>query len=822
MVRKAKSARRVLLAACAAVLATAAGASAAIQTWNGGGADDNWTTSGNWLGGTAPVANDALLFDGTVRLTPNNNFAAGTAFNGISFTAAAGAFTLGGNSITLSGDIGDDAAGQFETINLGLALDANRNMRVSDSAFLNVNGVVSGNGFGITKTGNGTLTLGANNSYTRATIVGGGTLVYAVDSPNVAGLSLGITPFKDPTDPNGTTWIASTDAVTVDMSSANVTTSSLNLQTNTSTASTILIGGDKTLTVNGAFTVGAPQAYTKNVAGVVGNLNISGGSVVVNGGASHFIANPGRSNNAIGNNDPRVTLDMSNLTNFTYSGVTATGIVGEFRVGGGNGRATVSLANTANTITAASIRIGDSTATSNGDNNGNQGPRSTLHLGSGTNVLAANSFIIGSGKSGGALDFLTSSGTLRITGAAGGTSTANITIGSATSGTGTNDESQLLLGGHDVTVLAGNVIIGRLAGASVASTNSARGNVTFDTGTFKDNSIQLAVNTNGVAANVSGTFTLGGPIPGSSSTAVLNVANTFYLANRTNTNGDSPISTGTFAINGGTANINTDILDASTTVANAGANSTTLTLDGGTLNMSGHNIGTYSAPINTINLNSGTLNGAARIAGRVININPAVTINDSPTLVLSDAGSLISGLSPLTLASGGGLEGGGPTSGVVNGDVVAATGSHISPGSATSQGSLQFVNNLTLNDGSTVKFKLSENVGSGNDFINTGGLTLQGKVNLAIGALGLGPQNGNTYTVFSYTGTLTGNETNFNVLGDGSRSTYSVIPTNQTPGTIQLTVAAGNPLSLIWVGNNSDNWQTGAPANWKDASTAAA
>jgi hypothetical protein len=50
----------------------------AIQTWNGGGADDNWTTSGNWLGGTAPVANDALLFDGSVRLTPNNNFAAGT------------------------------------------------------------------------------------------------------------------------------------------------------------------------------------------------------------------------------------------------------------------------------------------------------------------------------------------------------------------------------------------------------------------------------------------------------------------------------------------------------------------------------------------------------------------------------------------------------------------------------------------------------------------------------------------------------------------------------------------------------------------------
>ena len=58
-------------------------------------------------------------------------------------------------------------------------------------------------------------------------------------------------------------------------------------------------------------------------------------------------------------------------------------------------------------------------------------------------------------------------------------------------------------------------------------------------------------------------------------------------------------------INGGTANINADIKDASTTVSSAGANNTTLTLDGGTLNMSGHNIGTYTAPITTINLNSG-------------------------------------------------------------------------------------------------------------------------------------------------------------------------------------------------------------------------
>src|SRR5881409_3160682 len=109
LVRKAKAARRILLAACTAVVATTAGASAAIQTWNGGGADDNWTSSANWLSGAAPVAGDALVFDGLQRLTPNNNFAAASSFTGIGFAATAGGFTLGGNQITLSGDIGDDA-----------------------------------------------------------------------------------------------------------------------------------------------------------------------------------------------------------------------------------------------------------------------------------------------------------------------------------------------------------------------------------------------------------------------------------------------------------------------------------------------------------------------------------------------------------------------------------------------------------------------------------------------------------------------------------------------------------------------------------------
>jgi len=79
---------------------------AADKTWDGEGANDFWLTAANWDptggGGTAPVATDWLYFDGALRLTPNNNFTAGTVFQNITFNGGASAFTLGGNALTLA------------------------------------------------------------------------------------------------------------------------------------------------------------------------------------------------------------------------------------------------------------------------------------------------------------------------------------------------------------------------------------------------------------------------------------------------------------------------------------------------------------------------------------------------------------------------------------------------------------------------------------------------------------------------------------------------------------------------------------------------
>ena len=171
---------------------------AVTSTWNGGGGDDNWTTAANW-GGTAPVAGNDLIFAGSTRLTPNNNFTS-TSFNSITINSGSGAFTIGGNAFTLTGGataITDNSTASISitpaitiatnaatittitggTLNIGTGTLNNGGLALTlaSTGTTNISGIITGSG-SITLNGNGTVTLSGANTYSGTTTISTGTL----------------------------------------------------------------------------------------------------------------------------------------------------------------------------------------------------------------------------------------------------------------------------------------------------------------------------------------------------------------------------------------------------------------------------------------------------------------------------------------------------------------------------------------------------------------------------------------------------------------------------------------------------------------------
>ena len=754
---------RIIVATAAASAAAAALASsplvsrAATDTWIGGGGNGNWTTAGNWNSGTGnapPVATDVLQFGGVTNLTTTNDFAALTQFNGINFLSGAGAFTLGGaNSVLLAGDINQQSNAN-QTISLPLVLDG---------ATVNVN-----------VTAGGSLSLGS--------------------------VQLGN---------NASTTVGSLNASTLNINNT-VTASTFAVRTDTATNNNMTIASGATFNLTGAFNMGIAPSGAANTQT---NLVITGGGTfnATTATNANFNLGLGAGSNTPGG-QPRVSLDLTGLSNFVYS--TGTAGTGTFGVGNLVTRAssTLRLANTSNSITAASIVIGDTNQS--GGNNG--GAVNTLFLGAGTNVLNANTINIGFTKGLGSMSFQTTTGSVTIAGQTGGTSRANITVGRGSSATDTNTARTLLLAGHTANVQAGTVVLGNLAGSTGGTT---QGQVTFDTGTFDVNSLQLGVDASGTSANgAQGVFTLG---TNAGSTGILNVNTQFLLGNITNTSTGTKTDKATFTINGGTANINADMVSVKVGAATGTTLTTTLNHNAGTLNMIGHNIGDTTNPISVINLAGGTLSNANKINGSAITVASGYAFSGgTPTFVLPNAGTLTSAATPLVMPSGGGIEGGAGGTATVSGDIEIASGAHVAPGVTGTAGTLAFGNSLTLDNNSLATFKLSPTPGSGNDLITVGGnLTLNGTVNIGVGALGGGASFGNDYTLFTYTGTLTGNETNLVAPSLQSRQTYSMVPTASTPGSIQMHVGGGPSLALTWIGApNTAVWNLIGNSNWKDPS----
>ncbi len=112
--------------------------------WDGGGANNNWTTAANWVGDLAPVAGDALVFAGT-GVTTVNDFS-GTVFESITFND--NDFKITGNTLTLDpmgGVAIRNASSLFNFIDVGIALQSASTIEIN-SGMLSLLGNIDNGG----------------------------------------------------------------------------------------------------------------------------------------------------------------------------------------------------------------------------------------------------------------------------------------------------------------------------------------------------------------------------------------------------------------------------------------------------------------------------------------------------------------------------------------------------------------------------------------------------------------------------------------------------------------------------------------------------
>ena len=235
-----------------------AAAAATDKIWNGGAANNFWTSSNNWNVAVAP--SDSLFFAGTTRLTPSNDFTAGTVFSNLTFNSGSGAFALLGSPITLAGNITNNAASNTMRIGLDLLPTANGFIHVVSNGLLSATGVVS-SAFGFIKTGPGLLNLRGTNTFTGDVTVAAGTL--RVDNNSALGTT------------NGTTTVLS--GATLDVGAPDLPGNTLNLGAEQIIVSGSGVGGLgaivssssvaqqlalQKVTLTGDTTFGGPGQYT--------------------------------------------------------------------------------------------------------------------------------------------------------------------------------------------------------------------------------------------------------------------------------------------------------------------------------------------------------------------------------------------------------------------------------------------------------------------------------------------------------------------------------------------------------------------------------
>lgn len=371
--------------------------------------------------------------------------------------------TAGGRTVELLGSsvyFTPNAGGNI--LNAGNVFDIGANTVTLSNAIGN------GGYGGLTKRGTGTLTLSAAPTYTGATWIAEGAMNFATIAP----------------DTTEALYLVSTTGGSVSSNIAN----GLNVQT-------LIVGG----------------AYTNpgsNQTGVTGTLTVNAGAVNIGKGeGDDFILIGYRDSTAgVSTSVTRGTVDFRNASSVNIDVQSIH--IGYLNGGTPNPNTTTTSGilqlsqNGTNLIKAGSIILGHSPI--GVVNSGNSTSiNSEITLGSGSNTIHTDTFVVGGAKSNGKVT-IASGGSFTLRGWLGGETGANLFIGD-------NDETNTnvanfsffdLTGASDVDMIVNLLVLGRI-GEPNNSTGRGDGTLTFGTGQISATTIRMAdyaYHVNGVAS----------------------------------------------------------------------------------------------------------------------------------------------------------------------------------------------------------------------------------------------------------------------------------------------------------------------------------
>jgi autotransporter-associated beta strand protein len=703
-----------------------------------------------------------------------------------------------------------------------------------------------GNGYGITKTGNGTLVLSGNNTYSGATTISAGTLQIGAGGTNGSlSSSTSITN-------NANLVFNRSDSLTV----SNAISGTGNLTQ--AGAGTLVLTGNNTYSGNTTISAGTLQLGHANALGATTSGLVVNGTLDLNGNSITKSTLSGSTGNITSVSAATLTFNRTNAAIGTYNGTIGGDVALSITNSNTSGSSTLLTLGGSNTYTGNTTIYNSALAITNGAALGNstvivqKGGQSTADYGgqirlSGGITVSNNMTLAGQGYGGytgalrnnsgnntytGTITIAASETTTRISSVGGGTLSLNgtISLGAATYGnlfqhaggdirlggngiTGSATSFNVLGGGSNFLITdranawagttgltlgsSGSTSYGRvdlngfdqtISSISAAGTDTAQNIITNRSGTLAT----LTVNSSSTNSTFAGTLSGNLALTKAGSSSLILTANNTY--------------TGTTTISAGNLSISTVSAVGSTSGINL-ANATTLIYTGGaaaTLDRAISVTGTTGSTGTIRNESAGllTLSGTLSKNGTTLALqggNGGITVSGS--IVGSNANSdLIIDGGSVTLAAANTYN--GPTS-IINGGTLNANTANALP---TQNGRTAVSIDATGTGSSTLALGASQSIASlsgaasSNVTLSSNTLTIGSSSN-AVSTTYAGRITGGANSALVKDGAstqiLTGNNTGFTGTTTINSGTLQAAAANALGGTTQIDVNGGSLLVAV-------------------------